>query len=129
MKCGKENDMKNYAVIVVYPYEPPRLVELDDYHLTLDFLYEHADCDTIQIVRCGNPYLPPDILLCIDDCGKLVNKPRCYEATMAYFNPYDFVVGQGVIGTAVGRSLLDEPDIYAFPIDEARKVLALVERF
>lgn len=95
-------------------YDTAELVALDDYHLTLEQLYEWTGCRCIQIVRC-----PDRSLLCLDDNGKCELKPINLIATRLYGNPNDFIVGDCVVGSAFGASPFDEPDMYAMTYEDA----------
>lgn len=98
------------------------VVESDDCEFTLDELYLGANCDTIQIVSMR---YDKDLLMCIDDNGKILRKNVNLVASMMYAPGLDFIVGDAVIGT---RNCIDpyaEPDIYKMPLDEC---LALKEK-
>lgn len=105
------------------------LVEADNLEFTLDELQREASCDTINIVRCGHSVIPTapvmrsELLMCIDDNGKLVGKDINYVASLLYGNPMDCIVGDVVLGWT---DPLDdvEPDIYKMPYTLAEKLYA-----
>lgn len=90
------------------------LVESDTYEFTLDELYKGATCDTIQIVPCIS--VDRDLLMCIDDNGKVNHRPINMIATMLYAPGQDFIVGDAVIGTRMCPDPYAEPDIYKMPL-------------
>ena len=105
------------------------LVEADTLEFTLDELQREASCDTINIVRCGHAVIPTapvmrsELLMCIDDNGKIVGKDINYVASLLYGNPMDCIVGDVVLGWT---DPLDdvEPDIYKMPYTLAEKLYA-----
>lgn len=112
--------MADYGFIVIKP-DDIQLVECDSSEFTLEQLQSNADCDTISIVRCGWAQIPSipvtrsDLLMCIDDNGKIYHKPVNVLATLLYGNPADFIVGDAVLGWT--NPLEDvEPDIYPIPM-------------
>lgn len=114
-----------YAIIKLLADEKGtvQLIGLDDYHLTLDNLYEWTSCDTIQIVRADTVKDMPHLLMCLDDNGKLLQKPVNLIATLLYGQyPRDFIVGDVTLGTSWTSNPNDEPDIYAMPYDEAKRL-------
>lgn len=89
------------------------VVESDTYEFTLDELYKGANCDTIQIVNCRQ--ISMDLLMCIDDNGKIHRKPVNHVCTYMYEPLYDVIVGDAVIGTRLCPDPYAEPDIYKMP--------------
>lgn len=121
---------KEYAVIVIKTDDTVQLIGLDDYHLNLQQLYAWTCCDTIQIVRLASLLYNPYALMCIDDNGKVLNKPLNLLATLLYGQyPNDFIVGDVVIGTSWTDNKFDEPDIYALKYDEALKIYKMLIDF
>lgn len=94
--------------------------------LSVDEMHNLIQCDSpLQMVRAGLPDV--DIILVLDDCGKLFHKPVNTYATMIYNNPYDFIVGDVLLGT-VGYTLGGERDIFGFDTDITpliRKILKI----
>ena len=92
------------------------LVPSESHEFTLEELYAGADCDCIQIVRsCCDP----DLLLCIDDNGKILQKYINPLGTLLYYPEYDFIVGDVIVGTSVSPYPDDEPDIYKMEYEQA----------
>lgn len=102
------------------------LVESDTYEFTLDELYKGADCDTIQIVTCQA--YDRNLLLCIDDNGKINRKPPNLIASVMYAPRYDFIVGDAIIGTRFCIDPYAEPDIYKLPLDECKALKEKLEK-
>lgn len=112
-----------YAVVTISTDDTVHIIGHHDYHLTLDNLYEYSKCDTIQIVRFDTFKSNPDLLMCIDDMGKLLNKPVNLMGTLLYGQyPRDFIVGDVCIGTSWTPNPYDEPDMYAMPYEQAEEL-------
>lgn len=121
--------MADYGFIVIHANNDIVLIETDKSDFTLEQLQTHADCDTISIVRCGwaqiptAPVMRSDLLMVIDDNGKIFHKPINKLATLLYGNPADFIVGDAVLGWT--NPLEDvEPDIYPMPMTLCNKLYA-----
>lgn len=83
----------------------------------LNGCYRELDCDTIEIVRVSQfdvffkGFCP---VLIIDECGKLKDK-RCNSlCSLFYAAPFDFIVGDALLGHRVG------PDIFPFTVEQYR---------
>lgn len=112
--------MNKYALITIDCKNNIELVETDSYKVSLQNLYDSTDCDTIQIVRTHNDNFPSDMLMCLDDNGKIVRKPVNMLATYLYGQfPTDFIVGKVTLGTDVSPNPYDEPDLFAYPYEVA----------
>lgn len=101
------------------------VVESDTYEFTLDELYKGATCDTIQIIPCYA--VDRDLLMCIDDNGKVNHRPINMVATMLYAPGQDFIVGDAVIGTRQCPDPYAEPDIYKMPLEMCRRLAKLFQ--
>lgn len=127
--------MSEYGYVVIKANENIDLCEVvtvkkDDYKLDLhDDLYKYTNCDCIQIVRS----ILPNTLMCLDDMGKIKGLNINLLATLLYGVERDFIVGDVVLGSSVGQSISDEPDIYAFTLEECATInaqlLDIVRRF
>lgn len=121
---NKKSETSKYGVICVSPSCDVKLVGLDDYKLTLEQLYEYSVCDCIQIVRCATN---DGMALVIDDNGKVLGKEINLVGTVLYgAYPNDVIVGDVMIGTLNSPNPYDEPDVYAFPYEEAIKVYSSI---
>ena len=115
--------MKEYGYIRITEYGL-QLIGSDTRDFTLDELQKQADCDTISIVGCSHsvvdttPVLRSELLMCIDDNGKLTGKYLNPLGSLLYGNPRDCIVGDVVLGWT---DPLDdvEPDIYKLPYKTA----------
>lgn len=69
------------------------LITLDDRSFLYD-CYHHIGCSCIEIVNT----LIPDLVLIIDESGKLVDRPIVNRlASMLYGNPFDDIVGVAIV--------------------------------
>lgn len=112
-----------YKAIVLKTDGTVKVFPRDDYQFTLQELYELTSCDTIQIIRSS----VPGLLLCIDDNGKMLDKPLNPLGTVLYAPEYDYIVGDVLIGTDFSPNPNDEPDIYALDSDAAAKVVEFLQ--
>lgn len=111
--------MNRYGVVVVDTENQVQLIGLDDYHITLDQLYNWVDCDTISLIHTCRDF-SDTVLMCIDDNGKLLHKPINNIGTILYGAwPDDFIVGNVAFFSSIGQSEYDEPDAYAMPYNDA----------
>lgn len=108
-----------YNSIVLKTDGTVKVFARDDYQFTLEELYELTSCDTIQILRSS----VPGLLLCIDDNGKILDKPINPLGTVLYAPQYDYIVGDVLIGTDFSPNPNDEPDIYALDEDAAARIV------
>lgn len=74
----------------------------------------HIDIVTPSALRDVDPFA----VMVIDDEGKMKYKEHNSLATVLYGNPFDFVVGDVVIGTRFNVDPFAVPDVYA--IDQVR---------
>lgn len=100
------------------------LVPSETHEFTLEELYAGCSCDTIQIVRSG---CDPDLLMCLDDNGKILRKYINPLATLLYYPEYDYIVGDVIVGTSVSPYPDDEPDIYKMEYEQALALKNLLE--
>lgn len=118
--------MMEWGYLILKTNGSIEIVESDTYEFTLDELYRGADCDTIQIVQCQS--YDRDLLMCIDDNGKIHGKPHNVIASFMYAPFYDFIVGDAVIGTRFCIDPYAEPDIYKMPLDECKALKEALEK-
>lgn len=107
--------MNKWGYLVIRTDRSIEVVESDTYEFSLDELYKGADCGTIQIISCQA--VDRDLLMCIDDNGKIQRKPINEIATILYSPGYDFIVGDAVIGTRMCPDPYAEPDIYKMSLE------------
>lgn len=123
--------MSDYAYLVLTVRRELKLIETDSPKFSLDNFYRAIPCDSIEIVRPVGlprytvssdfrPYLS-DLLMVIDEEGKLVDKPLNVLASLMYAYPQDVIVGDVVIGWTNPLEIV-ESDVYPFPYDIALKV-------
>lgn len=121
--CSLGTHMREYGYIRISSLGL-ELIGADTRDFTLDELQKQTSCDTINIVGClhsrldTSPVLRSELLMCIDDNGKLTGKDINPLASLLYGNPYDCIVGDVVLGWT---DPLDdvEPDIYKMPYKTA----------
>lgn len=120
--------MNKYGYLILRTDRSIELVESDTYEFDLEELYQGADCRTIQIISCHA--VDRELLMCIDDNGKIDQKPINEIATLMYAPQHDFIVGSAVIGTRLCPDPYADPDIYKMPLDmaEALKTILTVDR-
>lgn len=115
--------MEKYGYIVLKANGDIELHDSDQVDFTLEEL-QKAVGGYIQIVRgCIT-----QMLLVIDDEGKLKNKPVNPLATMLYAPGIDCIVGDVVIGTSFNADPYAEPDVYKFPWETAVKHYGILMR-
>lgn len=85
------------------------VIDRNDQYVDFHELRALCGCDTIQIVG-ASAY--PQCLMCIDDEGKIFHKDVNLLASILYSNPYDFIVGDVVVGTRISPNPYDEPDLF-----------------
>lgn len=108
-----------YGYLILKATGEIEVIESDDYEFTLDELRSGADCHTIQIV---GSQVVKDLLLCIDDNGKILGKEVNMFGTALYVLGYDVIVGDVVLGTRRCPDADAEPDIYKLPIEECHEL-------
>lgn len=120
--------MSEYGYLIIKTDRSIEIVESDTYEFDLEELYQGSSCRTIQIISCQA--VDRDLLMCIDDNGKIDKKPINEIATALYAPGYDFIVGDAVIGTRLCPDPYAEPDIYKMPLDmcKALKSILTVDR-
>lgn len=96
------------------------VIDRNDQYVDLHELYALCGCDTIQIVGVG---VHPQWLMCLDDNGKILNKDVNLLASILYNNPYDFIVGDVVVGTRFTPNPNDEPDLFCMSNDDADEIV------
>lgn len=72
--------------------------------------------------------LDPFLLMVLDEDGKFKEKPVNDLASLLYHNPFDFIVGDVVLGTRFNSDPAAEPDIYAIPESMSEKVEEFLRR-
>ena len=120
--------MSEYGYLIIKADRSIEIVENDTYEFSLEELRKGADCSTIQIIPCYA--FDRELLMCIDDNGKIDRKPINEIATSLYVPERDFIVGNAVIGTRLCPDPNAEPDIYKIPLDmcEVLKSILTVDR-
>lgn len=113
--------MYGYLVIKTNGYVG--VVESEDYHFTLQELYNAVGCNSIELVR-----VPYTFYMCVDDNGKMLGKAVNPLATWLYGVENQFVVGDVVF--AMDEYLYEgaEPDIYKMPLENCYEWKELLER-
>lgn len=111
-----------YAYIVIDTDDHVKVVPCEDYHLSLDDLYKATESMCIDIVHTCAQYSGSDVLMVVDDIGKMQHKPINLIASWLYCNPNDCIVGNVLIGCSYSPNSNDEPDIFAFPLKDAEKI-------
>lgn len=106
--------------ITVKDYETPN-VPLSDLQGFVGGHIEFVPCDVLKPL---NPFL----LMCLDDEGKLKEKPINGLASVLYGNPFDCIAGDVVILTRFNPDPLAEPDAYAIDFPMAEKIRSFLER-
>lgn len=111
-----------YSLIQITTDNKINLIPCDWYKINLETLYKHSNCSTIQIVRTED-YKEFQLLMCLDDNGKILHKPINKIATDLYGAfPIDFIVGDVVLGTQFSDNPFDEPDIFAMDDSIAKRI-------
>lgn len=72
------------------------VIEGDSKNL-LQALYDGIGCYTIETVRVHPSFILDNLLLVLDEEGKLVHKPMNLIGTVLYNNRHDFIVGDVAI--------------------------------
>lgn len=116
--------MSEYGYLIIKTDRSIEIVESDTYEFTLEELYKGAKCDTIQIIPCHA--VDRELLMCIDDVGKMVQKPINEIASLMYAPSHDFIVGDAIIGTRLCPDPNAEPDIYKMPLDMAKALKSIL---
>ena len=116
-----------YAYIKITPNGEIKLVKKETHYFSLDELHKEVECNTIQIVKPQDTAFR-DLLMVIDDDGKLKGRPVNMLGTLIYNNPLDFLVGNVIIGTSFSENITDEPDVFAMPIEIAEKLKKLLKK-
>jgi len=114
--------MKKFGYLVIKPDGEVALVSSKSPQFTLEELQLGAECCTIQIV----PGRVSEMLLCIDDEGKLLGKPINRKATILFGQKEDFIVGTAIVGTSYNEDPEAEPDIYKMPLDIAKRFQVVI---
>lgn len=109
-----ENEIK------VKDYETPS-VPLKDLQDAVGGHIEFVPCDLLKA-------LDPFLLICLDDEGKIKEKPVNGLASVLYGNPFDFIVGDVVLLSRFNPDPLAEPDAYAIDEKTADRIISLLER-
>lgn len=107
-----------YGYLILKATGEIEVLESDDYEFTLEELRSGSDCDTIQIV---GSQVVRDLLLCIDDNGKILGKEVNVCGSVLYAPGYDVIVGDVVVGTRRCPDVDAEPDIYKLPLEECHE--------
>lgn len=110
----------NFKLIKLTTSNEIVVIDRNDQYVALNDLYAFCGCDTIQIVRTG---IHPQWLMCLDDNGKILNKDVNILASILYDNPYDFIVGDVVVGTRYSPNPNDEPDLFCMSNDDAAEIV------
>lgn len=114
--------MSKYGYLIVKPSGEVTLVSSKSAEFTLEELQIGSRCTTIQIV----PGRVSNMLLCIDDEGKLLGKPVNKIASILYGQENDFIVGDAIVGTNWNDDPEAEPDIYKMPLDIAKRFQVVI---
>lgn len=121
--CAKK---KNYGVIVLKPMCKPKLIKLDDKKLSLDFMYEHCECEVITFANAYdyNQVFQTDYSIVCDDNGLIVDKPIINPlASVMYSFPNVLAGCCMIVREARGN---EEPDVYAIDIDECKNLFTVI---
>lgn len=116
--------MKKYGYIVLRSNGDMELHQSKQAEFELEELQE-AVGGHIQIVQ-GRV---SEMLMVIDDEGKLKGKPINRRATILYAPEYDFIVGDAIIGTSYNEDPYAEPDVYKMPWDLALRFYGVIQGF
>lgn len=114
-----------YAVIVGRTNGSYELHYQDDWHLELSTIHELLNDGFFEVV---NPLVFhdtawTDVRLLVDDCGLMKDLPVNRVATMLYASPFDVIVGDVIFCTTCPQEIEDEPDVYAFTEDDAKRLV------
>lgn len=109
--------MDKYGYIILRANGDVELHQSADAEFKLEEL-QKAVGGYIQIVQGKER----EMLIVIDDEGKLKSKPVNLRATQLYQPEYDFIVGDAVIGTSYNDDPYAEPDVYKMPWEMALRI-------
>lgn len=112
---------KNYAYVVLEE-NGIEIVYKDSPRIELKELYEKVDCHTIEVVHPLIEELnEQNLILIVDEEGKLRRKEINLLASMIFNNPIDVIVGKCVICTEIIDDE-EDPDIYAMSAKLAERI-------
>jgi len=112
-----------YGYLILRTNGKIELVSSNLADFSLKELQDGINCDTIHIVQ-GRV---TDMLLVIDDEGKLQGKPINPIATLLYQPEYDFIVGDVIVGTSWNADPYAEPDVYKMPLEMVKRYQAVLQ--
>lgn len=118
----------HFQVIIVTAANEIKVKEYDTPSVPLKDLQEfvggHIEFVAPELLRPIDPFL----LMCLDDEGKIKEKPINGLASVLYGNPFDCIAGDVVLLTRFNPDPTAEPDGYAIPETTAGKIVSLLER-
>lgn len=103
------------------------MVETDAESFELDIFHKEIQCDMIEIVRVKDPTgkIEGQLLMIIDESGKLKGKRINLKASLLYGSIYDHIVGTALI---CKEGFVDgEPDCIPLTKEEATDLLNVME--